>query len=93
MQFLTSESDLNINKEIVLCFYSSEESLPVASVLFSFIAKVSKRREVLCVDICYFDGIGKRFAITEIPTILLINNGKELKRISGALDQNIVDLF
>jgi thioredoxin-like negative regulator of GroEL len=93
MQFLTSEKDLNINKKIVLCFYSSELCNSIANMFFSVVKEISQQIEILCIDICYFDSIGKRFGILEIPTVLLINSGKELKRISGMMAKTDVDLL
>jgi len=93
MQFLTSENDFSTNKKIVLCFYSSELCHPIASMLFSVVEQISNHLDTLCIDICYFDSIGKRFGIMEIPTLLLIDNGKELKRINGMMAKTDIDLL
>lgn len=93
MQFLTAESDFAIKNKVVLCFYSSELCDPIASILFSAVEQISRRINTLCIDICYFDSIGKRFRIIEIPTLLLIDNGKELKRINGMVAKTDIDLL
>jgi hypothetical protein len=93
MQFLSSEQDFDINKDSVLCFYSSDLCYPIASMLFANVAKLTGNINTLCIDIKYFDGLGKRFAIAETPTTLLIKNAREKERFIGSLDQKNIDLI
>jgi thioredoxin-like negative regulator of GroEL len=93
MKFLTSEIELNINKKVILCFYSSELCDSISAMFFDIISEIQSNIEILCIDIIYFNNIGKRFGIIEIPSLILIDNGKELNRITGLLSKKDLDLF
>lgn len=93
MEFLTSENDFKLEKHTLLIFYSSELVGPVAELLMSSIQEVSKKIKTICIDILYFDNLIKRFAITEIPTILLIKNAKEKQRFLMNLTKKEIDII
>ena len=91
MIFLTNEKDLILNKNCLLYFYSSEQVNSVGQIMYKVICELGKAFPTLCVDLCYFENMCKRFDIKEIPTILLIEDGQEKKRINGVPSENDIN--
>jgi thiol-disulfide isomerase/thioredoxin len=46
-----------------------------------------KDKNIVCLDIFNFKGLIKRLRVMEIPTVILMENGKEKKRISGKVSR------
>lgn len=83
--FLTSENELLLNNNI-LFFYSSNLNYLQFNEFF-----VSKN--VLFVDLQSFQ-VQKRFSVAEIPTLIIFDNGKEIRRMSGLKDlENIFNFL
>jgi len=82
MIFLTRESDLSYSSGL-LYFYSSEHAFPLGEMMFRLISKLDNSYDITCIDLFYFKKMYKRFDIEEIPTILVIKDGAEIKRING----------
>jgi len=82
MIFLTREGDLSYSDGL-LYFYSSEHGFPLGEMMFQLITKLDHVYDIICIDLFYFKKIYKRFEIEEIPTILVMKGGVEIKRING----------
>lgn len=91
MHFLCSESDIILNKDIFLVFYSSEECIPILNLIFSSIKNIEKYINITCIDVYYFSSIIRRFNIVEVPTFLVFSGGKEKIRISKPLAKNDIE--
>lgn len=85
MIFLTQESDLQIKTKIVsLYFYASW--MPHHKKMITMIQKIEvKYKDItfFAIDVDYFKGLCKRFNVTSIPEVLILVDGKEIKRING----------
>lgn len=91
MKFLTKESDLAFSKNGLLYFYSSEHAFPLGEMMYQIISKLDDNYDVVCIDLFYFKKMHKRFELEEIPTILIMNNGTEIKRINGVPSLKDID--
>lgn len=91
MRFLTAEKDLIVNKTGIVYFYSSEQGFPISDMMFSIIKELDKKKDITCIDLSFFENLYKRFDIREIPTILLLKNGLEIKRITGIPSVNDIN--
>lgn len=78
MKFLTSESDLILNKDAILYFYSSNIPHPSATKTFNMLSKLEN---VLCIDLHNFSNMYKRFDIDETPTVVFMKDNVEVDRI------------
>lgn len=99
MLFLTEESELELKPKIqVLYFYASW--MPYHKKMQFMLGKMEEKYsniDFFAVDIDFFKTFIKRFNIDSIPTILFLNDGKEIKRINGlvltsALKSTFVDI-
>lgn len=85
MKFLTQEEEFKILPKIQsLYFYASW--MPFHKRMLVMIDKMEdkyKDIEYIAIDVDCFKGLCKRFNIESIPTVLLLKNGKELKKITG----------
>lgn len=85
MIFLTKESDFQL-KEVKQSLYFYAPWMPFHKKMMVMLGKMEekyKNIEFLAIDTDAFKTFCKRFDITSIPTILLMDNGKEKKRITG----------
>lgn len=87
MIFITDESELNLNcKNTILYFYASW--MPFHKKMLSMISKMEDKYKNFVfygIDTDYFKNLNKIFDIQEIPTIIIRNENKELKRIIGVI--------
>lgn len=84
MIFITQDDELNSSSLISLYFYSSW--MPYHKKMIIMIDKMEQKYKdikFLAIDVDHFKGLCKRFNIDSIPTVLIMNNGEELKRIEG----------
>jgi thioredoxin-like negative regulator of GroEL len=81
MKFLTSENDIILNSDSIIYFYTSEFANLISDILFNLISRI--QGNVICVDLNYFEHLSKRFNVMELPTVLVIKDGQEIKRITG----------
>lgn len=85
MKFLTQEEDFKIVPKIQsLYFYASW--IPFHKRMLVMIGKMEdkyKNIEFTAIDTDHFKGLCKRFNIESIPTVLILKDGQELKRITG----------
>lgn len=82
MKFLTSESDLNILEDDILYFYSSDDFQTNYSLIFNFFYKV---KNITFIDLFHFKNLHKRFDITEIPSMIILQNGVVIRKFSGPM--------
>jgi thioredoxin-like negative regulator of GroEL len=86
MIFLTQEKDIIITGLQSLYFYSSW--MPHHKKMMSMLSKMEEKYKDMgffAVDVDFFKVFCKRFNVTSIPTIIILNNGKELRRINGLI--------
>jgi thiol-disulfide isomerase/thioredoxin len=85
MFFLTEEQDFKFNSNIqALYFYASW--MPYHKKMMVMISKIEEKYKDIkftAIDVNEFNSLCKRFNITSIPTVLIIINGEEIKRING----------
>lgn len=84
MIFITQEEEIKINNLISLYFYANW--MPYHQKFLTMIDKVEqkyKNIQFYAIDVDQFASQCKRFSVTSIPTVLILKNGKELKRING----------
>jgi len=84
MIFLTQEEDIDLNKSLQsLYFYASW--MPFHKKILVMIGKIEEKYKAnfLAIDIDNFGNLCNRFKIDSVPTILVFQEGKELKRIEG----------
>jgi thioredoxin 1 len=85
MYFISNENELaNKNKMQSLYFYSSW--MPFHKKMLIMIDKIEQKYKdlyFLAIDVDNFKGLCRRFNIESIPTVLIIKEGEEIKRING----------
>ncbi len=85
MLFITQEEELQLNQPLqVLYFYASW--MPYHSKFLTMIGKMEEKYKDIsfyAVDVDTFSNQCKRFSVDSIPTVLILKDGKEAKRISG----------
>jgi thioredoxin 1 len=83
--FLTQENELIWDKKYqVLYFYATWMAFNKKYIIMldNFTDNLPNI-SLFAIDIDYFKGLCRRFDITNIPTVLIMKNGKEIKRIQG----------
>lgn len=87
MLFITREEELQLDKPLQsLYFYASW--MPYHSKFITMIGKMEEKRKDMhfyAIDTDQFRNQCKRFAIDSIPTVLILQDGKEIKRINGLI--------
>jgi len=100
MIFITQEEEINIDRPIqALYFYASW--MPYHNKFLTMIEKMeNKYNDIIfsAIDVDQFSNQCKRFLITSIPTVLILKEGKEIKRINGlvltsAFKSAFVDIY
>jgi len=91
MKFLTAESDLLVQKNGILYFYTSDQAFPISEIMFPILYKLDKSFDITCIDLSYFKKLYKRFDIDEIPTLLVMKSNSETKRITGIPSSKDID--
>lgn len=85
MQFITQEQDLSF-KNKVQCLYFYSSWMPFHKKMMIMIGKMQdkyKEIDFFAIDTDHFKGLCKRFNIESIPTVLIMLDGSEAKRING----------
>lgn len=96
MIFITQEGEINMNLPLqALYFYTTW--MPFHNKLIYVISQIQesyKDISYLAIDAGYFNNQCIRFSITSVPTLLLLKNGKEVKRIEGSVrKQDFIGAF
>lgn len=84
MLFITEESELIINNIVALYFYASW--MPYHNKMLTMLDKMENKHKNISfysIDVDYFKNLCKRFNVTSIPEIIILIDGKEIKRING----------
>lgn len=85
MQYLSKESNFQLKNNIQsLYFYASW--MPFHKKMAGMLNKMEekfKNVEFTAIDVDTYKPLCTRFSINSIPTILIISNGEEKKRITG----------
>jgi thiol-disulfide isomerase/thioredoxin len=85
MFFLLEENDFKIqNGRQALYFYSTW--MPFHKKMNSMISKIEQKYKDIsfcAIDVDLFKSLTKRFSVTSIPTVIILVNGIEKKRITG----------
>jgi thioredoxin 1 len=85
MLFITREEELQIDSPMqALYFYATW--MPYHSKFITMISKIEDKYKDIsfsAVDVEQFSNQCKRFSINSIPTVLILKEGKEIKRING----------
>lgn len=84
MIFLSKEDEIVLSGPKSLYFYASW--MPYHKRMLSMIGKMEQKYKDLgffAIDTDYFKPLCKRFNIISIPTIAILKDGKELKRVEG----------
>lgn len=84
MLFITKEDDIQLNNLSVLYFYASW--MPYHKKVLYMIDKIEKKYENIkfqAVDVDFFKNQCLRFNIKSVPTIVIFDDDKEIKRING----------
>lgn len=85
MIFITKEEELQVNLPLIaLYFYATW--MPFHTKFLTMIDKMEKRHKNIsffAIDTDQFKSQCKRFSIDSIPTVLILQEGKEVKRITG----------
>lgn len=85
MLFITREEELQIDKPLqALYFYANW--MPYHNKFLTMISKIEEKHKDIsfsAVDVEEFKNQCKRFSIDSIPTVIILKEGKEVKRING----------
>jgi thioredoxin-like negative regulator of GroEL len=85
MLFLTQEVDLTFNKKVQsIYFYASW--MPFHKKMLNIIEKIEEKHKDIgffAIDVDHFKGLCRRFNIESIPSVLILVDGAEVKRING----------
>jgi thiol-disulfide isomerase/thioredoxin len=85
MLFITKEQEILTSVKIkALYFYATW--MPFHKKMMIMIDKIEQKYkdiEFLAIDVDHFKGLCRRFNIESVPTVLIIDSGKEIKRING----------
>jgi|ERR1035437_3884672 thioredoxin-like negative regulator of GroEL len=87
MLFLTEEDELK-NKANIKCLYFYSSWMPYNKKMLSIINKMEEKYNdiaYIAIDVDNFSGICHRFNINSIPTILILLNGEEIKKVNGLI--------
>lgn len=85
MIFITQEEELQIDLPLQsLYFYASW--MPFHNKFITMISKMEEKYKNMffyAIDVDQFANQCKRFSVSSIPTVLILKEGKEIKRIIG----------
>lgn len=85
MLFITDEEELKLNnKKQALYFYSSW--MPLHKKMLTMLEKIEEQHkdmQFFAIDVDFFKNFIKRFDLKFLPTILVFDNGRKIKRIKG----------
>lgn len=85
MLFLTQEADLSFKQKIqAIYFYASW--MPYHKKMLHMIGKMEEKYKDIgffAIDVEHFKGLCRRFNVDSIPSVLILVEGTESKRING----------
>lgn len=86
MKFITHEDDIKLDNLHVLYFYASW--MPYHKKMMIMIDKIEKKyKNILfsAIDVDFFKNTCKRFSVTSVPSVIILLDGREVKRITGMI--------
>lgn len=92
MLFLTKENELQIQEKYV-CLYFYAPWMPYHSRMTMMISKMEQKYKDVtfyAIDVDFFKNLCKRFEVDSIPTIVILNNIKEFKRVEGVILTSVI---
>jgi thiol-disulfide isomerase/thioredoxin len=83
MLYLGQDSELIWNRKFqVLYFYSAHIAFHQKMlIMLDKVEQKYRAHAFFAIDIDYFNGLGKRFAIESLPTVIVFKDSKEVKRL------------
>lgn len=79
------------NKKILVDFYANW--CGPCRMLSPVLEKVDSDIEVIKIDVDVFEDLAKEYGVMSIPTIVLLEDGKEIKRNIGFIDKERLETF
>jgi thioredoxin-like negative regulator of GroEL len=89
--FLKEASKASFKKSVIVVFWSSEKNSPkptISDIKFRY-----PEIRVKTVDISRDPSSIKKHSINNLPTVMLLKNGREIDRIEGVNKTLVEDLF
>lgn len=84
MIFITKEDEIQIDVPLQsLYFYASW--MPYNNKFINMISKIEEKHNMIfyAIDVDQFASQCKRFSVDSVPTVLVLNGGEEIKKITG----------
>ena len=89
---LTNEKFKELIKEKTLVDFYANWCGP-CKMLAPELEKVESSVKVVKVDVDEFENLAKEYGVMSIPTLILFENGKEIKRNIGFIDRDRIQKF
>ena len=89
---LTNEDFNELIKEKVLVDFYANWCGP-CKMIAPELERVESSIKVVKVDVDEFEELAKQYGVMSIPTLILFNEGKEIKRNIGFLDKDRIEKF
>ena len=95
MIFITREDEIKLGKIQSIYFYASWMPFhQKMTLMLDLVAEKYKDIDFFAIDVDAFKNQCKRFNIEIIPTIIVLEEGKEVKRLSGMVNTKVfIDIF
>ena len=89
---LTNENFKELIKEKILVDFYANWCGP-CKMIAPILEKVESNIKVVKVDVDVFEDLAKEYGIMSIPTLVLFEDGKEIKRNIGFMDKERIENF
>ena len=89
---LTNENFKDLIKEKILVDFYANWCGP-CKMIAPQLEKVESDIKVVKVDVDEFEDLAKEYGVMSIPTLILFNEGKEIKRTIGFIDKEKIEKF
>ena len=89
---LTNENFKELIKEKVLVDFYANWCGP-CKMIAPELEKVESNTKVVKVDVDEFEDLAREYGVMSIPTLVLFNEGKEVKRTIGFIDKDRIEKF
>lgn len=89
---LTNENFEELIKEKILVDFYANWCGP-CKMIAPELERVESSIKVVKVDVDEFEDLAKQYGVMSIPTLILFNDGKEVKRNIGFIDKDRIEKF